>query len=135
MANVSTLIKEIGNAPISERIQRLEELERVTRDVNLNVEIDDSDMLVVASFLNDENLESVHFSAMVLGNLGKRAIVAIPLLERNMVRLDAEEDQLLIRPAQPFATQIYVALSKIDGRPIPRGMGLPFREGDGSERR
>lgn len=56
---------------------------------------------------------------MSLGNLGERAKAAIPDLERAMARLDSEEDQLLIKPAQPFATEIYVALTKIDGRPLP----------------
>jgi len=124
MENVSDLVKALGHAlMVKERVRQLEEIEKITRNLDPSIKLDECDVLAVAVFLDTENRETVHFAAMILGNFGKRATVAIPYLERSMERLDAEEDQLLIKPAQPFATQIYVALSKIDGRPIPREMG------------
>jgi hypothetical protein len=121
---VSERIQWLGEASaVEERVHWLAQIEEMTREMDRQVLLDEKDVLTIASYLDDDSREVVHFSAVILGNIGSAAAAAVPALERSMARLEAEEDRMLLKPAQPFATEMYVALRKIDGRPIPHGMG------------
>ena len=81
--------------------------------------IDSTAVGEVASLLEDNYNGVKHFAAIALGGIGPGAVSAIPALEKGIADLEREEDAAIVKPSMPAAIELYIALHKIDGRPLP----------------
>jgi hypothetical protein len=102
-----------------ERIERLIRLGDWTKDLSASYVVDKDCVLALAQLLESDDLYTVHLTAIALGHLGARAVAAVPSLERAAAKMDESDANNIAGATQPSATELYVALNRIDGRPIP----------------
>lgn len=118
--DISSMVHELRKVSTQkQRVEILERFEATTREMSPEVKVCPRDVIYISMFLDDGNRQVVHFAAMILGNFGREARIAVPALEAAAKRLDAEEDEMIIKPTQPLATEVHLALMKIDGRALP----------------
>lgn len=107
---------------VAERVTKAEDLANLTASLcpddieSLPDEIIDS----LASLVEDPSAGVMHFAAMALGNLGPRAAPAVPVLEKVVAQIEEKERDAVIAPSMTAALELYVALNKITGRPLPQ---------------
>jgi hypothetical protein len=126
---LAPMIEALRNARhANERVSALEALRVAITVESVEARVNECDIMTIAAHLSDEDKEVVQMAAIVLGEIGPQAKLALPALEASMARLESEESERILKPSQPYATEIYVALNKIDGRPMPM-----LRSNQGSE--
>jgi HEAT repeat protein len=89
-------------------------LENIVKTTPASKEIRDDTILQIASLLNNRNVRL--WAALALGDIGPRAVIAVPQLNAALKEADAEEKQRIGGPDLSTADAIRDVLSEITGK-------------------